>query len=374
MQAQSLKRARSMTKSLPAYEPSLMEGTKQRRRSGDTQRSLSARVREYVRRSSPQPHGACGFFCCAYHAVSCVLCAQTTPELRTIRCQRVSNVPGASALCALVPPPPTADMGPPLQSFDRDSDGKLSISELAGALRQLGYHPSAAEVRGLAQMLDADGTGITYFNFLQFVHGGTPKSAGPLPVFSAPETGAASGAGAGAGAGAASGAGAKHRGLNVDGSRPPVGGSPGAQTSPPVSKPMVSLEAATASSGGTPSSRSSVNAGKQYVPSPSVLALAAKEPHPELSYAHARVALVCAAQYVVARSPSDNGSYAHIAACGRSCRLGRSGACDSAKKAALKDLIVRGDGRISAAVMVFEEDRDTAELMDTLRRIAELAV
>lgn len=72
------------------------------------------------------------------------------------------------------------------QGFDRDHDGKLSIAEFTAALRQLGYDPTPAEVTGLSELLDAndDGT-ISYFEFLQFVHG-TPHQTGPAPVFHAP--------------------------------------------------------------------------------------------------------------------------------------------------------------------------------------------
>ena len=45
-----------------------------------------------------------------------------------------------------------------------------------------------------------------------------------------------------------------------------------------------------------------------------------------------------------------------------------------AQKGALKDLIVRGDGRIAAAVMVFDSDSDADELLDTLRRCVHLWV
>jgi len=34
----------------------------------------------------------------------------------------------------------------------------------------------------------------------------------------------------------------------------------------------------------------------------------------------------------------------------------------------LKDMIVRGDGRVAAAAIVYDEDGDYAELLDTLHR------
>ena len=131
-------------------------------------------------------------------------------ERRRHRCARA--VPAPTSACRIPPMRPTHSQpprlwdasatAPPLdlvcashaccvplrvcQGFDRDHDGKLSIVEFTAALRHLGYNPTQAEVTGLSQLLDTndDGT-ISYFEFLQFVHG-TPHQSGPAPVFTAP--------------------------------------------------------------------------------------------------------------------------------------------------------------------------------------------
>ena len=55
-------------------------------------------------------------------------------------------------------------------------------------------------------------------------------------------------------------------------------------------------------------------------------------------------------------------------------RLGQLQLVDARGKAALKDLILRNDRRVMAAVEVFEVDHDVEEMLDTLKRIARRAV
>ena len=49
--------------------------------------------------------------------------------------------------------------------------------------------------------------------------------------------------------------------------------------------------------------------------------------------------------------------------------LYRENMIDTVHKAALKELILRGDKRVLAAVEVYEADHDDAEILDTLTRI-----
>ena len=55
-------------------------------------------------------------------------------------------------------------------------------------------------------------------------------------------------------------------------------------------------------------------------------------------------------------------------------KLGQLGLLGAGGKAALKDLILRNDRRVMAAVEVFEVDHDVDEMLDTLKRIARRAV
>ena len=54
--------------------------------------------------------------------------------------------------------------------------------------------------------------------------------------------------------------------------------------------------------------------------------------------------------------------------------LFRQNLIDAVHKAALKELILRADKRVLAAVEVYEADQDDAEILDTLRRIARRGV
>jgi len=54
--------------------------------------------------------------------------------------------------------------------------------------------------------------------------------------------------------------------------------------------------------------------------------------------------------------------------------LFREGLIDSVHKAALKELILRSDKRVLAAVEVYEADHDDEEILDTLTRIARRGV
>ena len=54
--------------------------------------------------------------------------------------------------------------------------------------------------------------------------------------------------------------------------------------------------------------------------------------------------------------------------------LYRENMIDAVHKAALKELILRADKRVLAAVEVYEADQDDSEILDTLQRIARRGV